>query len=306
MNSKLFLPIFLFIVLLLGGSYYYVCKIKQACPFEQETPKTKTAIEDSLDLVPLAFAFDSEEPVMGGKFQDMREDLIAKLGDDDTLMLTGLYYPNEENGEELAASRAQNVRFLLSDYFDSTQIMTRVDYDDIHAFEDGQLLPGVSYSVNPFLPDLPTDSTTDTMSNDNLLEDSGQDVQDTPKQQSNQEPMVEHINGQVVIHFPAGSVRKLITPEVETYLDALVAELLAANSYKVYVEGHSDNLGDESTNYQLGRKRAWAVKKMLWDKGLEPINIITSSKGELEPLRSNDTEEGRAYNRRVELTIEKQ
>jgi outer membrane protein OmpA-like peptidoglycan-associated protein len=304
MNSKLFLPIFLFIVLLLGGSYYYVSKIKQVFPFETKTKKPKTAIEGSLDLVPLAFAFNSEEPVVGGKFENMREDLFAKLGDDDTLMLTGLYYPNEENGEELAASRANNVRMLLSDYFDSTQIMTQVDYDDIHAFDEGQLLPGVSYSVNPYLPDLPIDSTADSVATDSLMDVTGNMDPDGDSDPS--DDMVEHIGDKVIIHFPAGSVRKLVTPEVDAYLDKLVAELLAAESYKVYVEGHSDNLGDEATNYQLGRKRAWAVKKLLWDKGLEPINIITSSKGELEPLHNNDTEEGRSYNRRVELTIEKQ
>ena len=261
-----------------------------------EKESVKTPIEDSLDLVPLAFAFNSEEPVMGGKFQDMREDLIAKLGDNDTLMLTGLYYPNEENGEELASNRSHNVRMLLSDYFDSTQIITQTDYDDIHVFEPGQLLPGVSYSVHPFLPDLPEDS----------LANNGEDEGLSDAEDSGKSPMVEEMNDRIIIHFPAGSVRKLITPEVETYVDELVADLLNAESYKVYVEGHSDNLGDKGENYLLGRKRAWAVKKLLWDKGLDPIHIITSSKGELEPLKSNDTEEGRAYNRRVELTIEKQ
>ncbi len=70
---------------------------------------------------------------------------------------------------------------------------------------------------------------------------------------------------------------------------------------KVYVEGHTDSVGTD--NYVFGLGRANNVKDYLISQGISASIIKTSSKGEDEPIAENSTEEGRAKNRRIEITI---
>ena len=80
-----------------------------------------------------------------------------------------------------------------------------------------------------------------------------------------------------------------------------------ANKYpnaNIVVEGHTDSQGDDSMNMDLSRRRAEAVKKYLVLKGVESDRIKTEGFGETKPLADNSTEEGRALNRRVDITLE--
>ncbi|MBO6517795.1 MAG: OmpA family protein [Bacteroidia bacterium] len=298
MRSSLFLPIFLFLLLLVGGSFYYVCKIKQVCPSFPAESNTSDSRDPLLEgeeanLSPLMFHHNSEEPIISDGFDELRQDLVSKLGERDTLVVIGTYLSSEDKGDTLGTARAQRVRSLFVDHFDSGRIMVRSLYNQMVNHEPNDLYEAVQFNiVSGNIEEVDTayvDDDSTAYSDENETTD---------------QPLIEERGDKIIIHFPSGSVRKIITPEIERYIDKLVEDLKSRSSYKVYVVGHSDNEGDEATNYQLGRKRAWALKKLLWDRGLEPIHIITSSKGELEPLKSNDTEEGRAFNRRVELTIE--
>jgi peptidoglycan-associated lipoprotein len=82
-----------------------------------------------------------------------------------------------------------------------------------------------------------------------------------------------------------------------------VAETLKAGSTKVRLEGFTDLQGDREKNVALGERRAAAVKRYLVVKGVPEERIVTVSKGEARPVASNESEEGRAMNRRVELVV---
>ena len=83
-------------------------------------------------------------------------------------------------------------------------------------------------------------------------------------------------------------------------------EIMAKNpDIKVTVTGHTDNVGKAAMNLNLSKRRAENIKKMLVEKGIDGIRIQTFGKGETEPIESNDTEAGRAKNRRIEITIGK-
>lgn len=73
--------------------------------------------------------------------------------------------------------------------------------------------------------------------------------------------------------------------------------------YKVRIVGHTDNIGSEEYNLKLSKKRAEAVKKYLIKKGISASRLTTEGKGESSPIAPNDTEEGRAKNRRVEFFL---
>lgn len=82
------------------------------------------------------------------------------------------------------------------------------------------------------------------------------------------------------------------------------ADYLNRNTDKqVKVVGHTDSTGSERYNQKLSEKRANAVKSYLEGKGIQADRIATQGAGELQPLASNKTKEGRAQNRRVEIEI---
>ena len=67
--------------------------------------------------------------------------------------------------------------------------------------------------------------------------------------------------------------------------------------------GHTDSKGSESYNQGLSERRAQAVTALLVAAGVDASIIDTSGMGETQPVASNDTEEGRARNRRVEVHV---
>ena len=82
----------------------------------------------------------------------------------------------------------------------------------------------------------------------------------------------------------------------------VVADFLKENTnISVKVEGHTDNIGSKEYNQSLSERRAEAVANYLKDKGVNSIQISTEGFNFSKPVASNDTEEGRAQNRRTEL-----
>ena len=81
-------------------------------------------------------------------------------------------------------------------------------------------------------------------------------------------------------------------------------EYMNYNDYDVTIVGHTDSKGTEAYNMGLGQRRADSVKAKLLEFGLVSDRILgTESRGESEPVATNDTEEGRAQNRRIEFHL---
>jgi outer membrane protein OmpA-like peptidoglycan-associated protein len=71
----------------------------------------------------------------------------------------------------------------------------------------------------------------------------------------------------------------------------------------IEIAGHTDNVGGAEFNKQLSQRRANAVAQYLMSRGLAESRIMTAAGGEDHPIASNATEQGRAANRRVEVTL---
>jgi len=92
-----------------------------------------------------------------------------------------------------------------------------------------------------------------------------------------------------------------ITGSSSVILDVAIDELKRCPRIPMEIDGHTDSIGSEEYNMALGKRRADAVQTYFVSKGIRPERLTTRSFGESRPVASNDTEEGRQANRRVEL-----
>jgi OmpA-OmpF porin, OOP family len=108
------------------------------------------------------------------------------------------------------------------------------------------------------------------------------------------------------IEFESGSNR--LTPQAEKSLQSLFNDLVVASNLKVEVHGHTDNAGDPNKNMQLSEDRAFAVKQWLEKKSASNFpdgRVAIIAHGQMTPLVSNGTPEGKAKNRRVTIVMGK-
>jgi outer membrane protein OmpA-like peptidoglycan-associated protein len=105
------------------------------------------------------------------------------------------------------------------------------------------------------------------------------------------------------LNFETDSTR--LTPDSAPALDELSVILKAYPSTAMRLEGHTDNSGDPEANQRLSLARAEAVKSTLGTRGIDVSRIETVGRGPTQPITSNDTESGRAQNRRLELVVMK-
>jgi outer membrane protein OmpA-like peptidoglycan-associated protein len=86
-------------------------------------------------------------------------------------------------------------------------------------------------------------------------------------------------------------------------LDKVAATLAEYNKTVIEVAGHTDSVGSDAYNLQLSDRRANSVAAYLASHGVDRSRMVTVGAGEAHPTASNDTDAGRAQNRRVEITI---
>ncbi|MGA2113422.1 MAG: OmpA family protein [Bryobacteraceae bacterium] len=95
-----------------------------------------------------------------------------------------------------------------------------------------------------------------------------------------------------------------IKPQSQPAIQEVVKMLQASPSVKVWVVGHTDNVGTADSNVALSNARAAAVVKALVATGIDARRLTPHGDGPFAPLASNTTEDGRARNRRVELVAQ--
>lgn len=102
------------------------------------------------------------------------------------------------------------------------------------------------------------------------------------------------------IHFDTG--KAVIKPESEPTLVEIAALMKAQPSLKLYVSGHTDDVGEPSANLDLSMRRALAVvSELVSNRGINGARLTAAGVGPYAPIAPNSTEAGRAKNRRVEL-----
>ena len=94
-----------------------------------------------------------------------------------------------------------------------------------------------------------------------------------------------------------------LNPQFDAVLNQVAQTLVEYNKTVIQVAGHTDSTGSHAYNMKLSEQRAASVKAYLESQGVPAARMVTIGAGPDYPIASNDTEAGRAQNRRVEITI---
>ncbi len=94
-----------------------------------------------------------------------------------------------------------------------------------------------------------------------------------------------------------------LSPESNAELDRLYNYLASNDNIKIEILGHTDNQGSNDYNMKLSNNRANSVRNYLIQKGISNNRLIAKGYGATKPIKDNATEEGRQFNRRVEVKI---
>ena len=118
---------------------------------------------------------------------------------------------------------------------------------------------------------------------------------------------VERVGEGIAVSFPSGILfpfnSTTLMPAGRDNLTRLAGILQRNPGSSVLIVGHTDNVGTDAYNMTLSQQRAMAAAQYLQTAGVAAGRIRTEGRGESEPIVANDTEDGRARNRRVEVAI---
>jgi outer membrane protein OmpA-like peptidoglycan-associated protein len=293
---KTFLWIFTILYFFFGW-WWYVCPHKKVCPLgEKYTQSALSALNkaktDNKDLSesPVigmdmrtwdqgarqiytkgwpVFKWGSAEAVIPPNFDQIRDSLVEILGEKNLLEITGNHFEDEEKYTELA-----NLGLVRS--------------EKIKALFEG------------FLPPERIKIKAEQATNRNLSSTSPFQAYHLKTHFFNE--VINEIDDKTLIFFPYASADMLQNVDLNHYLDQVVTRVKNSGE-RIKLIGHTDSKASVARNMYLGKVRAEKIRDLLLKKGLGRDQITIESKGESQPMATNNTQEGRQKNRRVELII---
>lgn len=107
-----------------------------------------------------------------------------------------------------------------------------------------------------------------------------------------------------IIYFETGKSTIDLTPELQAYIRNVKAYLQQKPDARVILTGHTDDVGAEDINQKLGLQRAEKTRTELTKISIDANRVSLDSKGETQPLKPNNTADGRKVNRRCEIIVQ--
>lgn len=276
---------------LFGGSWWYANKYRSAEP--TATNHAFSLSVDSLQFTAAANFFFSKSSSRISVPQSTNAALQAIVTyllerPQQNLQLTGIFNSQEVNdsaSKSLGLARAQALKEVLTDFGANPEQITTSDLKvNQDLFHNNYLQGGVYFS---FL-NVPTKrplAHTDTAPTE-------------PADEANT-ITIEKLN----LYFPKNKYKLKMTPELEAYFNKLKQYLTYHSEAKILITGFTDNQGKPANNLRLSKYRARKVKAFMMKYGFSKKQLSIDYQGAANPIASNDTEEGREKNRRVEIRI---
>ncbi len=113
--------------------------------------------------------------------------------------------------------------------------------------------------------------------------------------------LIDDTLGNRIVEFESGSAT--LTPTGLGILDDMASAIQRVGDQTITITGHTDNVGNADANLLLSNERAKAVKQYLIGRNIDAARISVAGKGDADPIASNDNDEGRTRNRRIEFTL---
>ena len=247
------------------GGYWYTCKIRGHCPGgsvdqaatslpSSPLPKPTADTPTPGKRGPLTFDWSKAAALTTDAFPDYRDSVIKLVTEGKLLNITGHYSAREENNTSFAnlgLARASAVKDKLKDKIDPSLIRIFSHKDAELDDQADKSFAAAGFSI------------------------------------SEKESAVIQLDDAVVIEFPFASSNMNEQPGVNEYLNQLSSKMKAEGT-RINITGHTDNKGTAENNYKFGMERAIAIQNLLIARGVHKGQILTASKGESDPIASND------------------
>jgi len=218
--------------------------------------------------LPVDFTREDATAFTNPGYDDYRARILEGYKDGQILQITGDYYEGEpapEGFDNMGIARAAALRELLSPDIPADKIILKSNL--LTGKSDNQYFKGHNYTW----------------------------VSEQPKS-------VEEINDRTTIRFAFNSSDGNLNAEIIASLDK-IASRVRKTGEKITITGHTDDVGNPEGNMKLGRKRAMDIRREFINRRVLREQISPTSKGETVPVASNDSDRGRAENRRVEVCL---
>lgn len=331
----LFIGIFVFLAWSAGSAWWYACKIKGVCPISQihTTDWDFGELPDHFRLSYgdeflwesdklILFRVGDADPVLPEDFAAFVSTLEEYLAThpSSNLFVTG--FADEREGDsplELAQSRAEYLQKRLSQYSPNLPVFkNQGEIRPLVFTPEGVTAGGFALAINEFIAEdiiLPEDPNPLFAERDEPIATNEPPVKEvepvtppvktepTPPASVPASPPNGQNPGKRSIYF---SLTQPVIPSASSfnqYIDATIAFVKAHPGKKVRISGHTDDTATPDANKSLGQMRADIIAQRFLDRGLSSADMVVVSMGEKEPVASNETGEGRAQNRRVDIEI---
>lgn len=304
LGTSFFIVLLITVGYLFLGSWYWPCKVKGLCGNDQQntvttspekippsTPEIKAfslpfQLNDNgkvllKDSEGIRFNKNSEIPSYNDGIAGKLQEIVPLLQNDESkdLVITGIYNQEDQLPEgntqtNLGLARANQFKDQLTQLgIPSTRMIClyeRSEHPNLYD-ADGILQGGIKLDlINKELGD------------EGILN-----------------PLAEPF----YVYFETGSSYVKLDSTLRSNITHTIQYLNGVDEAQLQLIGHTDSVGEASNNLVLGLDRANDLAKTFMDFGLSEDQISTSSSGEESPIASNQTEQGRAQNRRVEMRI---
>ncbi len=259
----------LWLVLLVFAGYtvwavrFWHCHVCQCC--DGQDPSAITAKTTGEPL----FKWMADTPEPDANFAEWKKELLSGGEQGDTLLITGWQRPGEPEG--LGLARAEAIKKMMMPEMPESRLRTSFKIVEDGLAEGSAPMPSADFTWQKMVLAM----------EEGAIIESDQDV---------------------TFLFPFRSTEYDKDPKVEEYLKKLV-EKHKTTSATFLVVGHTDDVGTDEANLELGRARAQSIANVLIRSGIDPKRIKVESRGKREPVADNTTEDGRHRNRRVVITV---
>ncbi len=270
------LPIGLFIIWCFVCRQWYVCHIKQVC--EEQVQPLPPPPDETVDNFPLVFNWQSPEPVTRPAFAAFRDSLLKTVTDTSLFEITGQYAEGEAapaGFANMGLARGEAIKKLFAGVLPVERIVVRSEVMAKPENAESKPFSAARFGTKAII------KTSDP-------------------------PVVECFKegeNSLTVYFPYGKSQREVDKKIEKCLEDIVSLLKASPGKTVKITGHTDDSGSIEFNMGLGLERAKHIQAILVKNGIDKKRTSIESKGEEQPVASNDTEEGTRLNRRAVLIV---